>query len=47
VFDLPWTPAFGVAAAAVAATGLVVAAVGVAASVDVLRRRPLGTLRAE
>jgi putative ABC transport system permease protein len=47
VFDLPWTPDLGVAAAAVAATGLVVAAVGVAASVDVLRRRPLATLRAE
>jgi putative ABC transport system permease protein len=47
VFDLPWTPALGVAAAAVAATVLVVAAVGVAASLDVLRRRPLATLRAE
>jgi hypothetical protein len=35
------------ASAAVAATGLAVAAVGVAASLDVLRRRPLATLRAE
>ncbi len=47
VFDLPWTPALGVASAAVAATGVAVAAVGVAASLDVLRRRPLATLRAE
>lgn len=47
VFDLPWNPALGVASAAVAATALAVAAVGVAASLDVLRRRPLATLRAE
>jgi putative ABC transport system permease protein len=47
VLDLSWTPALGVAAAAVAATVVLVAAVGVAASLDVLRRRPLATLRAE
>jgi putative ABC transport system permease protein len=47
VIDLPWTPSLGVVAGAVAATGLLVALVGVAASLDVLRRRPLATLRAE
>lgn len=46
-FDLPWRAAPGLAALGlVAAVGLV-SLVGILASVDVLRRRPLATLRAE
>lgn len=47
VFELPWNPAFGTLAMAVAAASGLVAAVGVLASLDVLRRKPLSTLRAE
>jgi putative ABC transport system permease protein len=47
VLDLPWQPAFGTLAAGVVASALLVAAVGVGASLDVLRRKPLATLRAE
>ena len=47
VLDLPWEPAIGTLAAAVVSASLLVAAVGVAASLDVLRRKPLATLRAD
>ena len=47
VLDLPWEPAFGTLAAGVVAASVLVAAVGVTASLDVLRRKPLATLRAE
>jgi len=47
VLDLPWEPSFGTLAAGVAVASLLVAAVGVLASLDVLRRKPLATLRAE
>ena len=47
VFGLPWDPAFGTLAAGAALTALLVAFVGVLASLDVLRRKPLSTLRAE
>jgi putative ABC transport system permease protein len=47
VLDLAWDPAFGTLVSGVAASGILVAAVGVAASMDVLRRKPLATLRAE
>jgi hypothetical protein len=47
VFDLPWHPALGTLATAVAAASGLVAAVGVLASLDVLRRKPLSSLRAE
>jgi len=47
VLDLPWDPAFGTLAVAVMAAVLLVAAVGVGASLDILRRKPLATLRAE
>ena len=47
VLDIRWWPAPGLAAAGMLATGLVVAAVGVVASLDVLRRKPLSILRGE
>jgi len=47
VLDLPWEPALGTLAAAVASASVLVATVGVAASLDVLRRKPMTTLRAE
>jgi putative ABC transport system permease protein len=47
VLDIRWWPAPGVTAAGVAITTAAVAAVGVAASADVLRRKPLSILRAE
>ena len=46
VLELPWRPAVGTLAAAVAASSALVAAVGVLASLDVIRRKPLATLRA-
>jgi putative ABC transport system permease protein len=47
IFDMPWqaTPALLLTGAAV--TALVVGVIGVLASADVLRRKPLATLRAE
>jgi putative ABC transport system permease protein len=45
--EIPWTPLPLVSAVGVAASALVVAAVGVAASWEVLQRKPLATLRAE
>jgi len=45
--DIPWRVAPHVNAGGMVATTLLVATVGVAASVDVLRRKPLATLRAE
>jgi putative ABC transport system permease protein len=47
VLDLPWDPAFGTLLFAVLAAILLVAVVGVGASLDVLKRKPLATLRAE
>jgi putative ABC transport system permease protein len=47
VLDLPWEPALGPVAAGIAASSVLVAAVGVLASLDVLRGKPLSTLRAE
>ncbi len=47
LFEIPWTPAFLVNAGGIALTALGVGGVGVLASLDVLRRKPLGTLRAE
>jgi putative ABC transport system permease protein len=45
--ELPWTAAPGLTILGIAATAGFVAAVGVLASVDVLRHKPLATLRAE
>jgi putative ABC transport system permease protein len=47
VFEIPWRPAAAVLTAGAAITTVLVAIVGVAASIDALRRKPLGALRAE
>ena len=47
VLDITWHPAPGIAAAGALATTALVGIVGVIASYDVLRKKPLGTLRAE
>ncbi len=47
VFEIPWRPAPGLLTAGAAITTVLVATIGVAASIDVLRRKPLATLRAE
>ena len=46
VLDIAWEPAPVTTLAGIVATALVVAAVGVVSSVDVLRRKPLAILRA-
>jgi putative ABC transport system permease protein len=45
--ELPWTASPGLTVIGIVATAVFVAAIGVLASVDVLRHKPLGTLRAE
>ena len=45
--DLPWQATPVLTLAGVAATAALVAAIGVLASLDVLRHKPLATLRAE
>ena len=45
--DIPWHPALGENVAGTLATSLLITVIGVAASADVLRRKPLATLRAE
>lgn len=45
--DLSWDPTPGITLAGIGVTALLVAAIGVLASVDVLRNKPLSTLRAE
>jgi len=45
-FDMAYHPAPGLWATGIVLTGLVVSVVGVAASWDVLQRKPLATLRA-
>ena len=47
VFEMTWFASPGAAVAAVAVTAVAVGTVGVLSSVDVLRRKPLLTLRAE
>jgi len=47
VLDIPWRPAPGLAALGALVTTALVGIVGVTSSYDVLRRKPLGTLRAE
>jgi putative ABC transport system permease protein len=46
-FDIPFRPLIGLSAAGIAITALIVAAVGVISSWEVLQRKPLATLRAE
>jgi len=45
--DIPWRVAAGEHVGGVVATGILVAAIGVLSSLDVLRHKPLATLRAE
>ena len=45
--DLAWEPAPSITVTGVVATAMLVAAIGVLASLDVLRHKPLATLRAE
>ncbi|HKY21038.1 MAG TPA: FtsX-like permease family protein [Vicinamibacterales bacterium] len=45
--DIPWQPALHENVVATAATSLLIMVIGVAASADVLRRKPLAALRAE
>jgi putative ABC transport system permease protein len=45
--DIPWSPRLSISVAGMAVTSVVVCAVGLAASADILRRRPLGSLRSE
>ena len=45
--DIPFTPLVGVSAIGVVVTTILVAAIGVISSWDVLQRKPLATLRAE
>jgi putative ABC transport system permease protein len=45
--DIPFTPLLGVSTVGVVATTLLVAAIGVVSSWEVLQRKPLATLRAE
>ena len=45
--DLTWRAAPGITVVGISATALCVAAIGVLASLDVLRHKPLATLRAE
>jgi putative ABC transport system permease protein len=45
--DIPWRVFAGEHLGGVAATGVLVAAIGVLSSLDVLRHKPLATLRAE
>jgi putative ABC transport system permease protein len=47
VFEIDWTPAPGLLAAGAFATTLLVGIIGTVASADVLRKKPLATLRAE
>ena len=47
VLDIPWRPAPGLALLGALITTALVGSVGVASSYDVLRKKPLGTLRAE
>jgi putative ABC transport system permease protein len=45
--ELPWDPTPSITISGILATSILVAAIGVLASVDVLRHKPLATLRAE
>jgi len=45
--DLPWEPSPGLTLTGIVVTAVLVAAVGVVSSLDVLRHKPLATLRAE
>lgn len=46
VLEIRWTPAWSLALLGIAITGVLVGSIGVVASLDVLRRKPLSILRA-
>jgi putative ABC transport system permease protein len=46
-FNIPWSPRISITTLGVVLTAVVVCAVGLSASADILRRRPLGPLRSE
>ena len=45
LFEIEWRPDWWALVAGVTATTFVVAAIGLAASADIITRKPLGTLR--
>ena len=45
LFEIEWRPAWGLLVAGIGATILVVSAIGLIASADIIARKPLGTLR--
>jgi predicted lysophospholipase L1 biosynthesis ABC-type transport system permease subunit len=47
VFEIDWRPAPGILMVGAVVTTALVGIIGVAASADVLRKKPLATLRAE
>ena len=47
LFEIDWRPSFAVLAAGIVITSLLVSVVGLASSADVLRQKPLKTLRSE
>jgi putative ABC transport system permease protein len=47
LLDIPWVAAPGTTLAGIALTGILVLIVGVVASLEVLRQKPLNTLRSE
>jgi putative ABC transport system permease protein len=47
VLEIPWRPVIGEHVVGVVLTAALVATIGVLASLDVLRHKPLATLRAE
>ena len=47
VFEIDWRPAPGLLTAGALATTVLVGVIGIVASADVLRKKPLATLRAE
>jgi putative ABC transport system permease protein len=47
LLDVDWSPAVGLSLAGIAVTAVLVVAVGMAASFDILFRKPLGTLRSQ
>jgi len=47
LFEIAWRPAPGLLAAGAVLTAILVSVIGLAASLDVLARKPLGALRSE
>jgi putative ABC transport system permease protein len=47
LFEIDWLPSPGLVAGAIVLTAALVSTIGLVASLDVLRRKPLNTLRSE